>query len=50
MNIRFYVDPETEALHIYRHGIDAAFYSAHLLVALDDVVDRAVEHDQPRGI
>ena len=22
MNIRFYVDPETEAPHIYRHGID----------------------------
>ena len=22
MNVRFYVDPETEALHIYDHGID----------------------------
>jgi len=22
MNIRFYVDPETGAPHIYRHGID----------------------------
>jgi Domain of unknown function (DUF4258) len=24
MNIRFYVDPETEAPHIYQHGIDEA--------------------------
>ena len=22
MNVRFYVDPETNALHIYQHGID----------------------------
>jgi hypothetical protein len=22
MNVRFYVDPETEDPHIYRHGID----------------------------
>ena len=22
MNVRFYVDPETEAPHIYNHGID----------------------------
>jgi hypothetical protein len=22
MNVRFYVDPETEAPHIYKHGID----------------------------
>ena len=22
MNVRFYVDPETEAAHIYKHGVD----------------------------
>jgi hypothetical protein len=22
MNVRFYVDPETEAPHVYKHGID----------------------------
>ena len=22
MNVRFYIDPETEAPHIYKHGID----------------------------
>ena len=35
MNLRFYIDPETDAPHIYRHGVDEA--------EVEDVLRRPIE-------
>jgi len=38
VNLRFYIDPETDAPHIYRHGVDEA--------EVEDVLRRPLE-DRP---
>jgi hypothetical protein len=38
VNLRFYIDPETDSPHIYRHGVDEA--------EVEDVLRRSLE-DRP---